>query len=401
MSDWEVVSNEPAQQNASISDWQIVDEQANNIPVQPQESISRSAAMAIPRVGADLITGLYNSIKAIPGVISNAPEALIAGNIEQFKNPKAAAMQGLAGLAEMGHGLINLPHTAANYVSNRLNLIPQSWADQVPYQKDITNDINSLLGAPQNEGQQAIRNIGSNALNILGGIELGGILNPMNLTKNNIIKDVLDTRTNKMSKYENLYNKLWDKADKAGLSDLSHVANKIDINTLRDLTPESKLSTVEDFFNNPTLENAHYARSDLKKLKRNLEKNQTKVGDQVKQESAVKNAIKDLNENMFKNANGEVNNKLVKMYDKITKGYADEVVPYKSPMIRKYLNREKTADQLFNSLNKDTFGARAYSNHPALVIRNNLNLLKNLGLIGGAAGGALYGFNQLRDDLIP
>lgn len=398
MSDWEIVSENSPQQNISNSDWQIVPEQPNNIPAQPQETFGRSAALALPRIGSDLISGLYNTIKSIPGVISAAPEAISTAGQEIYNHPGKALGQTVGGLAELGHGLLNLPHAAAEYGANRLNLYPKSYADYIPEQRDIQNDINLTVGLPENEGQALLRGIGRNALNIAGGAELASVLNPLKLTKGNLVKDILETRKQNIDRYNDLYNNLWKNAENQGLSDLSHVVDRIDTNALRDLNPSSKVSRVEKFIDEPTLENAHNARSDLLGIKRKLDKKDSLIGEERQQYNAVNNAINALNENMFKDVEGNINNPLLNQYNNITSGYAQDVVPYKSRAINRYIRNEITKNELLNSLKRGVFGARAYGNHPALGIRNNLELLKNpwLAIPGGAliGGDLLYNGNR-------
>lgn len=401
MSDWEVVSNpEQESQLNNSSSWSVVSEKLNNIPIQPQESFARSAGMAIPRIGSDLITGLYDTIKSIPGVLSSAPNTIPAVANELIHNPGQAIGQTIGGLAELGHGLLNLPHAAAQYGANRLNLYPSSIADLIPKQRDIQNDINQTVGLPQNEGQALLRGLGRNALNIAGGAELATVLNPLKLTKNNLAKDIIKTRKENIGHYNDLYNNLWKDAENKGASDLSHVVDRIDTNALRDLNPTSKVSRVEKFLEDPTLENAHNARSDLLGIKRKLDKKDSLIGDERQQYSAVNNAINALNENMFKDAEGNINNALLDQYNNITAGYAKDVVPYKSRAINRYLRNEITKDEMLNSLKRGVFGSRAYQNHPALMIRNNLELLKNpwLAIPGGALIGGDLLYNRNKQD---
>src|SRR5690349_2995517 len=75
---------------------------------EPQkESTAASVALAIPRVGEDLIKSDYNFIRKIPGYYE-AGKTEIPAAIEQIRNnPAYAGRQATAGLAELGQNVFN------------------------------------------------------------------------------------------------------------------------------------------------------------------------------------------------------------------------------------------------------------------------------------------------------
>lgn len=170
MSDWEVVPDNVNQQQSqpeSDSDWEVVPSVANSMQSQPDESLGMSTLKAAPRIGEDIYRGVAGAVKAIPAYWNKA-KTEVPGLIPTIVNhPVSAAKQALAGIAEMGHGVINTPASIVDYGVNRLHLLPESASKNIIRQPDISNDINSLLGTPKYPGEALIRGVGRNIQSII------------------------------------------------------------------------------------------------------------------------------------------------------------------------------------------------------------------------------------------
>ena len=219
MSDWELVDSPQKGKAASGQsfDWEIVPSTPSS-EQRPQEGLGMAALKAPYRMGEDLYKGAANFIKGIPDYW-NAAQSEVPGAFNALtEHPGHALGQLGAGVTEMGHNILNSPRGLADYLSNRLNLLPEKYAQKVPYQEDISGDINQLFGEPKYAGEKLIRGAGRNALNIAGGAGLAKTLNPLNLTAKSIAKDVLKTEKENVLSHSKRYDKIWGEAEKSGFN---------------------------------------------------------------------------------------------------------------------------------------------------------------------------------------
>ena len=197
-----------------------VENEAPILPEENKEGIVESVAKAGPRIYEDVTRGLHSAATEVPKLYESS-KTEIPGLYELLMHhPKHAAAQAGAGITELGHGLLNLPHGIANYLSERLNLLPSKVTEAIPYQKDISNDINEVFGEPRYPGAELVRGIARNLPNIVGGAKALSILNPVKLTSKSIAKDVVRTEKAMKEKYsgeKGRYNKLTDKATGRGV----------------------------------------------------------------------------------------------------------------------------------------------------------------------------------------
>jgi hypothetical protein len=329
---------------------------------------------------ANKIPDYYEQSKTeIPGLLNMGnpliPNPLKRENpfLNKQKNNGHSTMQALAGIFEAINSLANLPKGIAEYGSSRLNLLPQSVPNAIgKITPDASESIQNLFGEPQYPGEAALRGMFRNLPQLIGGKQIASTLNPMKLTYKNIAKDILSTAEKNKSIYTKRYNELWKDADKSGLSKMNSIVPKIDIKTLRKYSPEKNISSIEDFIKDPTLKNAHSAKSDLLRIERDLAKNPTLRGAERKQLKAVKDAIDQIQSNMFKSKDGTINKSLLDKYNSIQKGYSKEVVPYKNKSINKFKRNEISEKELVNALSRGEFAAKRGKFHRQIGIRNNL-----------------------------
>lgn len=352
-----------------------------------KESLGTSAALAIPRVGEDLIKGAYHALQSVPSYYEKAKTEVpgVLNTLQQ--HPGHALGQGVAGLAELGQNVFNMPHDIANYATNRLHLIPEDVNQKIQMARmpDSEQDINATFGEPQYAGESLIRGAGRNALNLMGAGKLATTLNPMNLTAKNIAKDILNTGETNKKMYGELYKNLWNEANQKGFGDALYNVD-IDIPTLKKFSPAKGIKGVLDFDNNPTLENAHAAKSDLLRIQRDLNKLPTLRSAERQQLKAATDAINNIQGNMFKDASGAVDQNMLDKYNKIQQGYASDVIPYKNKAINKFKRNEMSANELVNSLSRGEFAAKRGSYHPEMGVRN---AFKNHPYLTGAGAAGL------------
>lgn len=144
---------------------------------EPREGLGTSIAMAAPRVLTDLGKGIYHGIQSLPGYYEKA-KTEIPGILPAIgQHPGHETGQGIAGLAELGKNIFNMPHDFINYLSERLNLVPANINKMVQMGRmpeDTQQMIDQTFGQPQQPGEALIRGISRNALNLMGAKGLVG-----------------------------------------------------------------------------------------------------------------------------------------------------------------------------------------------------------------------------------
>lgn len=372
-SDWEIVDNKPE------NEWQV----QNNLP---HEGLLESILRSPFRMLGDIGQGVYSGIRQLPAMYEQSKTELPGLMNVMKEHPLHAMGQFGAGITEAGHNMLNIPHGIAEYMSNRLNLIPESAANKVPYQQDIEPQINEAFGEPKYPGESLIRGAARDIPNIIGATKLSSFLNPLNLTHKSIANDILNTKLKNEASYENHYTNLWKEAENKGLGGELIEKPAIDFKTIEKYTPANKRAYLEDFKNENTLNNAHFAKSELLKTKRDLENETTFTGAQQKQYNAITDAVSKIQNNMFKTKNGMIDKDLYDRYRLIQNGYKKEVVPYQQEVLLKYAKGNATPKKVVNTLsNDDEFSAKRGMYHN---LGTKMLLRKILG--GGAAAGAIY-----------
>jgi len=356
------------------------------------ESFSQAAKLAIPRIEEDLYRKAYQAFQKTPEYLETA-KSEVPGMLNPLSfHPLNRGKQLLAGLAEGGHQLLNTPHDIADYAANRLNLIPKSFAEQVPYQKDISGDINQLLGKPNAPGEALARGVGRNALSIIPATKAAAALNPLNLTAKNIAKDVLKAEKNQVESHGKRYDSIWNEAEKTGFNQVPVNQNLLsnNLSTIEKYKTPREYKSLENFILEPTLQNAQKAQSDMGVMHRKLEE-KSRSGSLTSEEQALHKAAleseKHIEDNMFKDNLGNTHDELADKYKTLTNSYRENVVPYKyNEAIQKYKAKEMLPNELVNSLSKGEFAAKKGSQHPEIWLRNNVGKIgTGLGLLGGGS----------------
>lgn len=375
-----------AQQNPSLDnaqDWQIT---TPGYKGQGEEGLLTALAKSPFRIGEDIFKGGLNAVKNAPDYLQKAKTEipgllktlLMPGNINQ-----GTANQMGAGVAELGHEALNFPHDAAQYASKRLNLLPESIANKIPQQRDISADISDLFGEPKQAGDAFLRGGIRNLPQILGGGAAAKHI--FGLTKRGIVNDVINTKNameNKYSGPEGLYNSLFEEATNKGAVPAIDI-NKIDIQGLGGKERIKRNYTAIDNLNNPNLSFQEHqdAIKELGKIEREMQATKEKQGTLTNAQDRKLHAARDaknyIQENMFKNKNGDLISDLLNQHKKIQKGYATEVVPYNIPELSEYQKGKASLPNVYKELLKDPFYAQ----------RGKYHRIKERNIIGKATGG--------------
>lgn len=397
MSDWEIVKEQPIKKYKNIeNDWEIVPEKNS----EPKESFSSSLVKAPFRVGGDILGAGMNLAKNIPSYFEQSKSELpgIFDVIRQ--HPKHAAQQALAGGEELANNLLNLPLGLAKYGSNRLNILPQSVPNTIEkYTPSGFQNIEQDFGEPKYPGEALIRGSIRNIPQIAGGGKLASVLNPMKYTSKNIAKNIVNEESRQVKAHSKEYGNIWKEAEKSGFNEVPANLKSLSNNlkTIKKYKSEKEYGSLNDFISKPTLQNAQKAQSDLGAMSRALEKKSRKGSLTSEESKLMSSAIKSekhIEENMFKNKSGKINDQLRNRYKDVTKSYRENVVPYRyNKNIQAYKNNEMLASELRKNLSKGEFAAKKGSEHPELFLGKKLKKLTG----GAAVLGGLYGGKKIYD----
>lgn len=147
-----------------------------------------------------------------------------------------------------------------------------------------------------------------------------------------------------------------------------------------------------NYLQDPTLEKAHWAQSDLGMLIRHLKDLDKRVGLASPQQTTLKNAIEaqqKIRANMFKETNLGSHPALADEYSTLSQEYAKNVVPYKQMQeLTDYENKKLKPSKLIKSLLKnDEFMLGIGKEYPEILLNKAMNskIAKLLGL--SALGG--------------
>lgn len=371
---------------------------------EPPESFGTSLARAIPRIGEDALSGIYNFVRNIPGYAEKA-KTEVPGLQKLFQeHPLHAAGQGIAGLAEMGQNVFNLPHDVFKYGTERLHLLPEEINKHVQMARmpESSEQINQTFGKPIYPGEELLRGALKESIPLMTAGRVGHTLNPTRLTTNSMVRNIVQEGQHQIERHSNMYNDLWRNADRRGYNQVptsGHLINT-NLNFIRQYKTPREYLSLEHFSNHPTLPNAQSALTDLRTMQRKLEetsRSKALTGEERHLYDALQNTERHIENNMFRDAQGNIHHGLANRYRYITNSYRENVVPYRyNKDIQAFMNQELTAKELIPRLKQGEFAAKKGHEHPELwrseAFRKGLT---NLGILGGLYAGGTTGYKYL------
>lgn len=214
---------------------------------------------------------------------------------------------------------------------------------------------------------------------------LGALVPPTSgLRSSKIAENVVDYRNKISEEYSSRYKDLFKNAEEKGIKEIRKPNANFN-NIIENFSPDLTKS-IKKFLQDPTVENAHWAQSDLGAIiRKNKGKELSSSKDKAYQDAVIAN----------KKLKGTIHSELSREkglspeYAKLTKGYAKDVVPYKyNKGINEYISGELKPSSLINKLSKsDKFMIKQGSKYPELQLRALLNSpLSKIGLGTAAAG---------------
>lgn len=230
MSDWEIIDTSNTEKPAS-SEWEVISSELNPTNSQSNEGLGEAALKAFYRVPEDIIKSGWNFIKNTPEYYQKSKTEIPGAFNLIRQNPMNVVNQLGAGITELGHNTLNLPRGLSEYLEKRLNLLPRGSSEKIPYQKDISKDINEFFGSPQKPGEELFRGstrnlpfisgIGPGAVKGLG--KLGSTINALNRIDPKLVSKSIQVAHDTLDKSAR------DIFDKVGNEAVSRNANEIPI----------------------------------------------------------------------------------------------------------------------------------------------------------------------------
>lgn len=246
--------------------------------------------------------------------------------------------------------------------------------------KSVNNPFaKMLLGALSAGATNAATHEGNRAESGVEGVAAGLIPGIGSLVKAPLSKTIAGNLLKDKDAVKSLYNaKYTGLFDQAAQQGITHVSiPKININTIKDSGMPKYYKSLQKFMTNPTLENAHWAQSELGGLERNLQKVAERTGLTPAQTKAYNEAIKakeKIRKVMFSEHNLGSQPELAKTYEKLTHGYKQDVIPWNSAKGLEDFRRGKLkASSLTKKLiSNDEFLAQLGGNYPSLKINKTI-----------------------------
>lgn len=309
-----------------------------------------------------------------------------------LNNPKAAGKEAIAGISEEAGKISRIPPAVVDYLA-KIGMINPERAKEFarPYSEEETKRAADKFVGEELPGGGLIRGAGRNMDVLYGAGKLAGLANPLKYTKSAIAGDVLKKEAQQVGRHQEAYTNLWNRAQQAGYNNVPINPNSIRMNTIRNFPNDDYYMSVERFLNYPTVENAHTAQSDLGKMVRQLRKNPTIVPPSVSNDlrRAAQEARTHIRNQMFRDANGNLNTRLANRYNTITNSYRENVIPYSTNRaLQKYKAEESTLEELIPGLKTGKFARKKGSAHPEIIRADQIkSLLKGSGYLGGGIAG--------------
>lgn len=378
MVDW---SQYKVQEGAPKTDWSQYKVMEEGVPLSefgsPMHFAQQLAHQLSERLGpvSAASLGTYQGLGDIGASVGNIP----AQGIEQFtgNRPYSIPHPDLRSSYPQGYeGLGMAAEIAPQFAIPGGASLRALKAVNNPYGKALLSSAGAgLTSAAMNEGNRLISGIGGAALGAVPGI-----ISPFR--SETIANKLLRDKDKVKALYGNKYSNLFNQAEKKGINEVE--IPDIDLDVIAGSGMPKYRKALHKFVDNPSLENAHWAQSELGGLERNLDKVASNSGLTATQNQAYNEAVKAkeaIKKSMF---SGDEH--LSNLYDVISQGYKDNVVPWNTVKgLEDFRKGELTAADLTKQLlSNKKFKAQLLDKYPSLKVNA---LARNKYIQGALLGG--------------
>lgn len=377
---------------------------SNNMPntnsAQPQAM--NPASNGIGSIPGDLGDAVLNLMMAGGEKAMQLPEEFSQAGQQfaqhPFSAPPRAAQGVLSGLLEGGKQLYNLPLNINTYLASKGVPVFKQTAPIAEKLKIGNTGLQNALMGNSKPGDQLWQDLGT-AASMFVAPEAAGVRVPA-VTAKGIVKQIVADKSKYLNAAQKDFGELFkDAADKGFMHapPLKEVIrNQAEV--IKNSVPRHH-NSLKRYLNDPTLENAHWAQSELGALTRHLDSISKKNGltpSQVKTYKAAISARKGIHDSMFdKNVLGN-QSELSGRYQDLRNKYREEVIPYtrleEISEVEDKRMRPKTA--LKDLMNDEEFMIQLAKRYPGLLAHNPS--AKKVGSYLGAGGLGVLGYEELK-----
>jgi hypothetical protein len=355
-----------------------------------QEQIPEQETMGLKGVFQDLLKGGKNTLASIPGALLDLPGEAIGATRQAVNNPMRAAQNVVGGTAQLGHSILQGPGDIRDYMV-RKGLWPQDTASLRLPESVLPRDYNysEALGAEGYEpGDELLRSIPGILASGPAARIAGRAIPPV--TSKGIVKKISEHKAARTAQAKKDYGNLFQQAAEEGVNyavPLKETAQSAPFITKH--TTAKYSNSLNDYLKNPTLENAHWAQSELGYLTRHLEEIEKKNGltpSQAKLYRAAKDSRDQIRQVMFNDNAFGSRPHLGEKYNQLSEAYKQDVVPYRRlEPISEFEAKKMKASTALDQLRKDDeFMIQMASRYPGIFLRND-TFKKAMKILGGGA----------------
>lgn len=300
----------------------------------------------------------------------------------------------MSGLLEGAKGLYNLPLNLNTYLGSK-GVFPFKQTMGLAEKLKIGNTglKEAVLGKSQ-KGDQLFEDIGEIAPLFLAPETITGKV--PSISSKGIMKSLSKQKAKEYGIAKADYKNLFDEAASNGLTHAqpTKAITSNQANILKNSQPKYH-TALKEYIANPSIENAHWAQSELGALERHLDKISSKNGltpSQIKTYKAVQEARKGIKKSMFSNNALGKNLGLAMKYENLGKKYRENVIPYTSleDLSEFEAGKLRPRSAVKNLLNDEEFMINLSKKNPGVYLHTPT--AKKIGW--GAAG--LLGYDELK-----
>lgn len=345
--------------------------------------------------GANLLMAAGNKALQLPDELQDAGEQLIE---HPLKTPVRASRGILASLLEGGKQLYNLPINLNSYLASKDIPVFKQTAPLMEKLKIGDTGLQKLIMGEPQKGDALWSDIGA-VLPMAVAPELAPAITggrSAAITSRGITNALSRHKQAAINQARQEYGQLFTSAADQGMTHAFPTGEILQNRNVitRNSSPKHHRA-YNQYLQNPTIENAHWAQSELGDLERHLQSIDNRQGLTPTQHRALRAAREtraNIRDAMFsENALG-ANPELGQLYQKLATRYRENVVPYNrlEPLSEVEQGRMRPKKAIKDLMNDEEFRIQLARRYPGLFLHTPA--AKNFGM----AAGGLLGYDELK-----
>jgi len=387
----------PEMARAELARRELARRQAQRQPEVPQQQESQG----IGSIPGDILDTGANLLMKGGEKVMQLPEEISAAGQQIAEHPLSGTGRAAGGimssLLEGGKQLYNLPLNINTYLGSK-GIFPfkQTMGLAEKLKVGDTGLQKAVMGE-QKPGDVLWEDIGAVAPLFMAPETITSKV--PSVTAKGIMKSLSKEKGKQYAIAKQDYSNLFNEASGQGLTHASptKAVTSNQANIIKNSQPKHH-TALKEYVANPTIENAHWAQSELGALQRHLDKIASKNGltpSQNKTYKAVLEARKGIKKSMFSNNALGKSPELAMKYENLGTKYKENVIPYTSlEELSEYeAKRLRPSSAVKDLLNNEEFMIQLAKKQPGIYLHKPL--AKKVGYAGLGATG-LLGYEELK-----